>query len=41
MLNTLEPSAFPIAIPLFPLRADTTLVANSGRGSSKNKVKKN
>ena len=31
MLNTLEPSAFPIAIPLFPLRADTTLVANSGR----------
>lgn len=31
MLNTLEPSAFPMAIPLFPLRADTTLVANSGR----------
>ena len=31
ILNTFEPSTLPIAIPLFPLRADTTLVASSGR----------
>ena len=30
MLNTLDPNTFPMAIPLLPLRAATTLVANSG-----------
>ena len=30
ILKTLEPNTLPIAIPLFPFRAETTLVASSG-----------
>lgn len=30
MLKTLDPKTLPMAIPLFPFRADTTLVASSG-----------
>ena len=30
MLNTFDPNTLPMAIPLCPLRADTTLVASSG-----------